>query len=103
MNGGMSDTEELRRLRVESRWWRVAWQRWQHWADELLDELGRQPLHGQHGSDSAREVIGQLARMAPPVPRCSRCGCFVTRHEVDDEDRRECADCECTQFEVDEC
>lgn len=72
---------------------------WQEWAATLLDEHGRQPLHGQHGDEPAREVIAQLVGLAPGVPRCSRCGCFSTRHEVDDEELRECADCECEEYE----
>lgn len=72
---------------------------WQEWAATLLDEYGRQPLHGQHGDELAREVIAQLVGLAPGVPRCSRCGCFSTRHEVDDEELRECADCECEEYE----
>lgn len=73
---------------------------WQKWAADLLDELARQPLYGQHGDDAARDIIRQLALMAPAVPRCSRCGCFATRHEVDDDELRGCVDCECEQFEV---
>jgi hypothetical protein len=34
------------------------------------------------------------------VPRCSNCGCFSTSHEVDDEERRECTECECRQYLV---
>ena len=30
--------------------------------------------------------------------RCSRCGCLVTDHDVDDEERRACQKCECPQF-----
>ena len=79
--------------------WRVANLRWQSWAADLLEEYGRQPLHGHHGDGPAREIIAQIVGMAPGVPRCSCCGCFSTRHEVDDEELRKCADCECDQFE----
>jgi hypothetical protein len=82
--------------------WRRAHSAWQSWATELLDSLGRQPLHGEHGDGPAREVIAQLAAMAPGVPRCSNCGCFSTSHEVDDEERRECTECECKQCMVTE-
>lgn len=84
----------------QSESWRRAALAWQRWATELLHDLGRQPLHGEHGDESARELIATLAGMAPGAPRCSQCGCFSTRHEVDDEELRECADCECTQFEA---
>lgn len=80
--------------------WRVPYLKWQDWAKDLLDTLGRQPLHGSHGDDSAREVIATLAGMAPGVPRCADCGCFSTVHEVDDEELRGCTDCACRQFEA---
>lgn len=32
------------------------------------------------------------------VPRCSHCGCLATRHDTDDEERRDCLDCECIQY-----
>lgn len=32
--------------------------------------------------------------------RCSRCGCVAVDHEVDDEERRGCTACECTQYEA---
>jgi hypothetical protein len=90
----------------DAREWSEAWRKaciaWQDWAKELLDALGRQPPHGQHGDDAARTIIAQLAQMAPPVPRCARCGCFVTRHRVDGEERGGCADCECTQCDTGE-
>jgi len=56
--------------------------------------------YGSHGDEPAREVIAQLAGMAAGVPRCLRCGCFSTVHEVDDEELRECTGCECTAFEA---
>jgi 4-alpha-glucanotransferase len=31
-------------------------------------------------------------------PRCQSCGCFAIDHVVDDEELRECAQCECQQF-----
>ena len=80
--------------------WRLACNAWQDWAAGLLSDLGRQTLHGEMGDGPAREVIAQLAGMAPGVPLCLRCRCFATRHEVDDEELRECADCECTAFEA---
>jgi hypothetical protein len=80
--------------------WRMVYNAWQDWAQELLSDLGRQPLHGSHGDEPAREVIAQLAGMAAGVPRCLRCGCFSTVHEVDDEELRECTGCECTAFEA---
>lgn len=73
---------------------------WQDWAQGLLSDLGRQPLRGSHGDGPAREVIAQLAGMAPGVPRCLRCGCFATVHCCDDEELRECTECECTAFEA---
>lgn len=79
--------------------WRKWLVTWQDWADRLLGDLGRQPRHGQHGSAACREIIEQLACLAPGVPRCSCCGCFASRHEVDDEELRECLDCECKQWE----
>ena len=78
--------------------WRMVYNAWQDWSSDLLDELGRQPLHGSHGDGPAREVIAQLASMAPGVPRCLNCGCFSTVHEVDDEELRNCTGCECRQF-----
>ncbi len=98
--------DDLRKERdyhkANSESWRAGYNSWADWAKDLLDDLGRQPLHGFHGDGPAREAIAQLAGQAAGVPRCSRCGCFVTRHEVDDEERRECADCECSQFEATE-
>lgn len=82
--------------------WRRAHHAWQEWAGHLLDELGRQPLHGGHGDESARAVIAQLAGMAPGVPRCAGCGCYSTLHEVDDEELRACTECECQQFDTGE-
>jgi len=35
--------------------------------------------------------------------RCARCGDDVLDHRVDDEERRECMLCECTQFECVPC
>ena len=32
------------------------------------------------------------------VPRCQCCGCFSTRHKVDDGELRGCGDCDCTQL-----
>lgn len=97
--------QEIRDLRDErDHWkanndsWRAVYNQWQDWAKDLLDELGRQPLHGSHGDGPAREVIAQLAGMAPGVPRCLDCGCFSTVHEVDDEELRGCTDCACRQF-----
>ena len=81
--------------------WRMAYNAWQDWAGELLDDLGRQPTHGSHGDEPAREIIAQLVGMAPGVPRCQECGCFSTRHEADDEELRGCVDCECHQFVAD--
>lgn len=78
--------------------WRMVYNAWQDWAKDLLDEYGRQPLHGSHGDEPAREVIAQLVGMAPGVPRCLDCGCFSTVHEVDDEELRSCTDCACRQF-----
>jgi hypothetical protein len=86
--------------KANSTWWRLAYNSWQDWAAELLDDLGRQPLGGQHGDGPARELIAQLAGQAAGVPRCSRCGCFASRHEVDDEELRGCADCECTAYQA---
>lgn len=68
---------------------------WRTWARDLLTSLGRQPQDEPHGDDDARQVIAQLARLAPVVPCCGACGHFVTRHVVDDEERGECLDCEC--------
>lgn len=79
--------------------WRRSCLAWQDWADELLTDLGRQPIGGKHGDRCAREIIGQLAYAVSPVQRCSCCGCFSTRHVVDDEELRECVDCECKQYE----
>ncbi|HVJ21246.1 MAG TPA: hypothetical protein VM686_37800, partial [Polyangiaceae bacterium] len=35
-----------------------------------------------------------------PLYRCRRCGCPVTDHATDDEERRECTACECEQYEM---
>lgn len=45
--------------------WRKAFLKWQDWAEQLLKELGRQPPHGLHGDDAARQTIADLARKAP--------------------------------------
>lgn len=84
--------------RTVGEFWRASYLEWEYWATDLLTELGRQPLNGRHVDEAAREVIATLARLAPGVPRCENCGCFATRHEVDDEEFRECADCECEQY-----
>ena len=84
--------------KAQSEEWRRAYNSWTDWATELLHDLGRQPLGGEHGDGPAREVIAQLASLAPGVPRCLGCGCFATRHVADDEERRECADCECRRW-----
>lgn len=34
------------------------------------------------------------------LARCSRCGCPAAVHEVDDEERRGCTECECLQYEA---
>lgn len=34
------------------------------------------------------------------LARCSRCGCPAADHEVDDEERRGCTECECLQYEA---
>lgn len=93
-------TRERDEGRANSESWRRVCNAWQDWATELLHDYGRQPLYGEHGDGPAREIIAQLVGMVPGVPRCSRCGCFATEHEVDDEERRECTRCECTQFEA---
>lgn len=85
--------EECARLCVERDAWRI-------WAAELVLDLGRQSLCATHPDRVVRKIIEQLARMAPGVPRCHRCGCFATRHECDDEELRACVDCECSQFEA---
>lgn len=95
-----SHVVSLRLMEETSESWRLAHQAWSEWARELLYDVGRQLLHGEHGDTAAMAIIEQLARMAPGVPRCSRCGCFSTLHEVDDEELRECSDCECTQYEA---
>lgn len=89
--------DDLAAAREDAEAWRRSAVAWQDWAAALLSELGRQPLYGQHGNEPAREIIGQLARMAPPVPRCT-CGCFASLHEVDDEELRECTRCGCRQY-----
>lgn len=94
-----SHVVSLRLMAETSESWRLAHQAWSEWASKLLYSLGRQPLHGEHGDTAAMAIIEQLACLAPGVPRCSRCKCFATIHEVDDEDLRECSDCECTQYE----
>jgi hypothetical protein len=42
----------------------------------------------------------EQAEYAIDLPRCKHCGCLVTAHAVDDEERRQCLDCACKQFEV---
>jgi len=37
------------------------------------------------------------------LARCSRCGDPATSHAVDDEERRECKECECTQYTAPTC
>lgn len=90
--------EELGGWKANCESWRTVYNAWLDWSSDLLDELGRQPLHGIHGDGPAREIIAQLASMAPGVPRCMDCGCFSTVHEVDDEELSGCTDCACRQF-----
>lgn len=71
---------------------------WQGWASSLLDECGRQPLYGQHGDDRARSNIDYLVSFAPGVPRCCRCGCFLSRHKLEGGELRGCVDCECSGY-----
>lgn len=78
----------------------VALDEWHGWASALVNDLGRHSLRDTHPDRMLRAIIEQLARMAPGVPRCHRCGCFATRHECDDEELRACVDCECSQFEA---
>lgn len=47
-----------------------------------------------NSADGGADVIGLVNT------RCSRCGCLVTAHDVDDEERRGCQECECSQFEA---
>ena len=42
-----------------------------------------------------------MSHGGPPLFRCVCCGCPATDHAVDDEERRECTLCECTQYECD--
>lgn len=42
----------------------------------------------------------EQAEYALDLPKCRHCGCLVTAHAVDDEERRQCLDCSCKQFEV---
>lgn len=42
----------------------------------------------------------EQAEYALDLPQCRHCGCLVTAHAVDDEERRQCLDCSCKQFEV---
>jgi hypothetical protein len=51
--------------------WRRSTIRWQEWAAKLLSELGLQPLHGEHGDDSARNIIGNIARKTSGATRTS--------------------------------
>lgn len=67
-----SHVVSLRLMEETSESWRLAHQAWSKWARELLYDVGRQPLHGEHGDTAAMAIIEQLARMAPGVPRCSR-------------------------------
>lgn len=92
--------DECARLHVVLAARTVALDEWQGWASALVRELGRHALRDTHPDRMVRAIIEQLARMAPGVPRCSRCGCFATRHECDDAELRACVDCECTQFEA---
>lgn len=52
--------------------------------------------------DEASRITAYADRLAPEcrdsVPRCECCGCLVTDHVVDDEERRECIRCACPQF-----
>lgn len=98
--------EEVRALKAERESWREiaeSWRKpcneWQSWAEMLLSDLGRQPIGGRVGDGPARDVIEALALKAPGVPRCEQCGCFATRHEVDDGERLICIDCDCLRYE----
>lgn len=39
-----------------------------------------------------------MSHGGPPLYRCAGCGCPVVDHAVDDEERRECTQCECRQY-----
>ena len=94
----MSDFETILFLRAQANEWRLAALMWQRWATDLLHEFGRQPLHGEHGDQLARDTIAQLVSLAPSVPRCASCGCFATRHDFNLQTMDGCADCECGAY-----
>ena len=59
--------------------WRAAELRWQDWSAGLLAEFGLQPPHGRLGDESARAILGSIARAGwsratdeaqPSAPRC---------------------------------
>lgn len=47
-----------------------------------------------------KEFLERAGGDARHVPCCKACGCPVTTHAVDDEERRECGRCNCRQFET---
>ena len=53
------------------------------------------------GAEAELEEVAKEAWKEKGEPRCSNCGCVVTDHAVDDEERRECRACECKQFVAD--
>ena len=71
-------------------------------ARAVADSQFKTDLH-----DHLREAEAELEEVAKEAwkekgePRCSNCGCVVTDHAVDDEERRECRACECKQFVAD--
>ena len=98
--------EKMMRERDEAREtsesWRKACVAWQHWANDLLSDLGRQMLFGELGDRAAMDAIEKLALQAPAVPRCSCCGCFQTVHDfevAEPEKRTACTECECQGYE----
>ena len=73
------DCEDCRRWKAISESWRAAELRWQDWSDALLVEFRLQPPHSLLGDESARLVLGHLARTGwsrapdeaqPSAPRC---------------------------------
>lgn len=85
------------------------------WVHETCNGCGSQRVaeHEYIGSEDEdiRTVAATPWRSADPTEyplrtasldaaRCSRCGCPASDHVVDDEERRGCVECECTQYEV---
>ena len=71
---------------------------------DALDRMtGVDGLADEPGFERCEEVLAEYREWVLATgrdPWCIRCGHAATGHLVDDEERRECAHCECEQYEA---